>query len=232
MVSKLIELKNIEKVYKLKNDKVQALKSLNLTIEQGDFLMIMGKSGSGKTTLLNILGLLDSFDGGKYNFMGEDLINLDENKKSEIRNKYMGFIFQQFHLIESLNVASNVELPLLYGEHISSQERKKRVEKYIDLVGLIDKKNMLPSELSGGQQQRIAIARALINNPYVIFADEPTGALDSENGEAIMNILKSMNEENKTIVMVTHDEDLVRYANKVIYIKDGVITKVDEKCPL
>lgn len=231
-MSKLIELKNIEKVYKLKNDKVQALKSLNLTIEQGDFLMIMGKSGSGKTTLLNILGLLDSFDGGKYNFMGEDLINLDENKKSEIRNKYMGFIFQQFHLIESLNVASNVELPLLYGEHISSQERKKRVEKYIDLVGLIDKKNMLPSELSGGQQQRIAIARALINNPYVIFADEPTGALDSENGEAIMNILKSMNEENKTIVMVTHDEDLVRYANKVIYIKDGVITKVDEKCPL
>lgn len=231
-MSKLIELKNIEKFYKLRDEKLHALKSINLTINQGDFLMIMGKSGSGKTTLLNILGLLDSFDGGIYNFNGEDLINLYEDKKSELRNKYMGFIFQQFHLIESLSIGGNVELPLLYAGNIPVAERKERVDKYLDLVGLLNKKNVKPTELSGGQQQRIAIARALINNPYVIFADEPTGALDSETGEEIMNILKRMNEENKTIVMVTHDEDLVRYANKVIYIKDGVITKVDEKCPL
>ncbi|SHH98827.1 putative ABC transport system ATP-binding protein [Clostridium collagenovorans DSM 3089] len=231
-MSKLIELKNIEKFYKLRDEKLHALKSINLTINQGDFLMIMGKSGSGKTTLLNILGLLDSFDGGIYNFNGEDLINLYEDKKSELRNKYMGFIFQQFHLIESLSIGGNVELPLLYAGNIPVAERRERVDKYLDLVGLLNKKNVKPTELSGGQQQRIAIARALINNPYVIFADEPTGALDSETGEEIMNILKRMNEENKTIVMVTHDADLVRYANKVIYIKDGVITKVDEKCPL
>lgn len=231
-MNKLIELKNIEKFYKLRDEKLHALKSINLTINQGDFLMIMGKSGSGKTTLLNILGLLDSFDSGIYNFNGEDLINLYEDKKSELRNKYMGFIFQQFHLIESLSIGGNVELPLLYAGNIPVAERRERVDKYLDLVGLLNKKNVKPTELSGGQQQRIAIARALINNPYVIFADEPTGALDSETGEEIMNILKRMNEENKTIVMVTHDEDLVRYANKVIHIKDGVITRVDEKCPL
>lgn len=231
-MNKLIELKDIEKFYKLRDEKLHALKSINLTINQGDFLMIMGKSGSGKTTLLNILGLLDSFDSGIYNFNGEDLINLYEDKKSELRNKYMGFIFQQFHLIESLSIGGNVELPLLYAGNIPVAERRERVDKYLDLVGLLNKKNVKPTELSGGQQQRIAIARALINNPYVIFADEPTGALDSETGEEIMNILKRMNEENKTIVMVTHDEDLVRYANKVIHIKDGVITKVDEKCPL
>jgi len=228
-LSNLIELININKYYKLKENKLHVLKNINLTIQQGEFLMIMGKSGSGKTTLLNLLGLLDHFDMGEYVFNGKDVTHLNENERSEIRNSYMGFIFQQFHLIDSLSIGQNVELPLLYkeGNDISKNEKADRVEKYLDTVGLLHKKKQSPSELSGGQQQRIAIARALINNPYVILADEPTGALDSETGKEIMNILKKLNEENKTIIMVTHDSDLTKYASKVIHLKDGVITKVD-----
>lgn len=228
-MSKLIDLKNINKYYKLKDDKLHALKDINLTIEQGDFLMIMGKSGSGKTTLLNLLGFLDRFDKGNYIFKDKNVTNLNENQRSELRNSYMGFIFQQFHLIDSLSIGQNVELPLLYREKsgMSKKEKSHRVERYLDTVGLLHKKKQTPSELSGGQQQRIAIARALINDPYVIFADEPTGALDSETGKDIMNILKKLNEEKKTIIMVTHDSDLTRYASRVIYLKDGLITKVD-----
>lgn len=226
-MSKVIELKRVDKYYKMKSDKLHALKNADLKIEEGDFLMIMGKSGSGKTTLLNLLGLLDSFDGGNYIFKDKDVTHLDENQRSELRNNYMGFIFQQFHLIESLTIGQNVELPLLYKGSMGHREREILIEKHLFTVGLSDKKNRTPSELSGGQQQRAAIARALINNPYVIFADEPTGALDSETGNDIMNILKKLNEEGKTIIMVTHDEDLTRYANRVIHIKDGLITKVD-----
>lgn len=228
-MNKLIDLKNINKYYKLKDSNLHVLKDIDLTIEQGDFLMIMGKSGSGKTTLLNLLGFLDHFDDGNYVFNGKDVTHLNENERSELRNSYMGFIFQQFHLIDSLSIGQNIELPLLYREDtdITKKERDHRVEKYLDTVGLLHKKKQSPAELSGGQQQRIAIARALINNPYVILADEPTGALDSETGEEIMNILKKLNEENKTIIMVTHDDDLTKYASKVIHLKDGVITKVD-----
>jgi len=224
-LSNVIELKDINKYYKLKDDKLHALKSVNLEIEQGDFLVIMGKSGSGKTTLLNLLGLLDSFDSGQYIFNGKDVTNFNENERSELRNNYMGFIFQQFHLIDSLTIAQNVELPLLYKGKVPAKERDEAVDKYLEIVGLSEKKNQFPTELSGGQQQRIAIARALINNPYVIFADEPTGALDSNTSTEIMEILKKLNEDNKTIIMVTHDRDLVSYANKVIQIKDGVATK-------
>lgn len=224
-MSNVIELKEINKYYKMKENRLHALKSINLDIEQGDFLVIMGKSGSGKTTLLNLLGFLDSFDEGIYMFNGKNVTGLNENQKSELRNNYMGFIFQQFHLIDSLTIGQNVELPLLYKGNISHKERNSAIDKYLDMVGLLDKKDRFPSELSGGQQQRIAIARALINNPYVIFADEPTGALDSNTGIEIMEILKKLNEDNKTIIMVTHDEDLVRYANKVIRIKDGFVTK-------
>ncbi|WP_073003893.1 ATP-binding cassette domain-containing protein [Clostridium amylolyticum] len=228
-MNKVIELKNVNKYYKLKNDMLHALKDINLTINQGEFVMIMGKSGSGKTTLLNLLGFLDRFEKGNYIFNGKDVTNLNENQRSELRNSYMGFTFQQFHLIDSLTIGKNVELPLLYREKngMSRKERAKRVEKYLDTVGLLDKKKRSPSELSGGQQQRVAIARALINDPYVIFADEPTGALDSETGIDIMNILKRLNEEKKTILMVTHDEDLIKYASKVIHLKDGLITKVE-----
>ena len=204
-MSNVIELKDINKYYKLKDDKLHALKSVNLEIEQGDFLVIMGKSGSGKTTLLNLLGLLDSFDSGQYIFNGKDVTNFNENERSELRNNYMGFIFQQFHLIDSLTIAQNVELPLLYKGKVPAKERDEAVDKYLEIVGLSQKKNQFPTELSGGQQQRIAIARALINNPYVIFADEPTGALDSNTSTEIMEILKKLNEDNKTIIMVTHD---------------------------
>lgn len=224
-MSNIIEIHNLNKYYKLGKDRLHALINVNINIEQGDFVMIMGKSGSGKTTFLNILGLLDSFDEGKYNFNGNDVSNLKENDKAELRNSYMGFIFQQFHLIESLTIGKNVELPLLYKANMSYKTRNEFIERYLDMVDLLNKKNQLPLELSGGQQQRIAIARALINDPYVIFADEPTGALDSNTGTEIMNILKKLNEEGKTIIMVTHDEDLTKYANKVIRVKDGVVTK-------
>lgn len=222
-MSSFIELTNINKYYNLGKDKLHVLKSLNLEIKKGEFVMIMGKSGSGKTTLMNSLGFLDRFDDGIYNFNGEDVTSINENKKSELRNKYMGFIFQQFHLIDSLTIGKNVELPLLYKGGVPHKERKELVEKYLKLVGLEEKINRFPKELSGGQQQRIAIARSLINDPYVIFADEPTGALDSETSVQIMDILKKLNEEGKTIIMVTHDDDLVQYATRVIRIKDGVI---------
>lgn len=224
-MSSLMELKNINKYYALNKDRLHVLKSLNFSIEKGEFVMIMGKSGSGKTTLMNSLGFLDRFDDGIYNFNGEDVTNISENKKSELRNKYMGFIFQQFHLIDSLTIGKNVELPLLYKGGVPHKERKELVEKYLKLVGLEEKINRFPKELSGGQQQRVAIARSLINDPYVIFADEPTGALDSETSVQIMDILKKLNEEGKTIIMVTHDGDLVQYATRVIRIKDGVIVE-------
>lgn len=222
-MSSLIELKNINKYYGTDKEKLHVLKSLNMEIEQGEFLMIMGKSGSGKTTLMNSLGFLDRFDDGVYLFNNEEVTHIDENKKSELRNKYMGFIFQQFHLIDSLTIGKNVELPLLYKGNVSKKIREELVLKYLTLVGLEEKIDRHPKELSGGQQQRVAIARALINDPYVIFADEPTGALDSETGIQIMNILKELNKQGKTIIMVTHDGDLVNYATRVIKIKDGVI---------
>ena len=229
-MSNLMELKNINKYFSLNKDRLHVLKSLNFSIEKGEFVMIMGKSGSGKTTLMNSLGFLDRFDDGIYNFNGEDVTNISENKKSELRNKYMGFIFQQFHLIDSLTIGKNVELPLLYKGGVPHKERKELVEKYLKLVGLEEKVNRFPKELSGGQQQRVAIARSLINDPYVIFADEPTGALDSETSTQIMEILKKLNEEGKTIIMVTHDGDLVEYATRVIRIKDGVIVEGDNIC--
>ena len=226
-MSSLIELNNVNKYYNLKTDSLHVLKSINFKIEEGDFLIIMGKSGSGKTTLLNLLGLLDSFDDGEYLLKGKNVIGLNESERSTLRNLNMGFIFQQFHLIDSLTIGQNVELPLLYKGGVPKKEREKLVNKHLDLVGLKSKKNRMPSELSGGQQQRIAIARAMINNPSVIFADEPTGALDSETGIEIMRILKKLNEEKKTIIMVTHDRDLAKYANKIIMIKDGVASEVN-----
>jgi len=186
----------------------------------------MGKSGSGKTTLMNSLGLLDKFSNGKYLFNGQDITNVNENERARLRNEYLSFIFQQFHLIDSLTIAQNVELPLLYQKKYKKKERQKKVKEYLSLVGIEDKYNSKPNELSGGQQQRVAIARALINKPYVIFADEPTGSLDTENSIQIMNILSQLNKEGKTIIMVTHDKDLVKYATKVIEIIDGKIKEV------
>lgn len=221
-MNSFIELNNIQKYYRLGKNRLHVLKSLSLEIKHGDFVMIMGKSGSGKTTLLNILGFLDKFDEGEYIFDGKNVTNLTEVERSHFRNKNIGFIFQQFHLINNLNICQNIELPLLYDNKLGKKERLKRVENNLKMVGLLDKIKQFPNELSGGQQQRISIARALINDPQLIFADEPTGALDTNTSNEIMNILSSLNKQGKTIVMVTHDPDLKKYATKVVYLKDGV----------
>ncbi len=223
-LSNIIKLENIQKYYKVGKEKFHVLKSLSLEIESGEFVMIMGKSGSGKTTLLNVLGFLDKFDDGDYIFNGENVTNLNENQRSTFRNKNIGFVFQQFNLIETLDVYQNVELPLIYDASLKKSEREKIVKEKLEAVGLLDKIKQPPLQLSGGQQQRIAIARSLVNNPQLIFADEPTGALDSETSEEIMNLLKDLNNQGKTIIMVTHDADLVKYATKVVRLKDGVLS--------
>ena len=222
-LSKIVELKNINKFYKVGKEKAHILKSINLNIKKGEFVMIMGKSGSGKTTLLNILGFLDKFDEGEYIFNNQDVTRLNESERSNFRNLNIGFIFQQFNLINTLNIYQNVELPMIYNNKYSKQEKKAQIENNLSIVGLLDKMNQKPLQLSGGQQQRVAIARALVNNPEIIFADEPTGSLDSDTGIEIMDLLKELNKQGKTIIMVTHDEDLTKYASKVIKLKDGLI---------
>lgn len=219
----LIELSDIKKSYTSGRQKTDVLKGIDLKICEGEFIMIMGKSGCGKTTLMNIIGFLDKLTTGTYKFQGQDVSWLDENKKSTYRNENVGFIFQQFFLIESLNVQQNVELPMVYKGINNPTEKKDLAEKFLDLVGIKEKLKGKTTELSGGQQQRVAIARALVNDPLLIMADEPTGALDSGTGKMIMEILKRLNEQGKTIIMVTHDEDLTSYASRVIKMKDGLL---------
>lgn len=220
----LIKLNSVNKFYNSSKNEIHVLKNINLDIEYGDFVMIIGKSGSGKTTLLNSLALLDSFDDGEYIFNDMNISNFTENEKSNFRNQNIGFIFQQFNLIDNINIYSNVELPLLYCSKLSKEEKNNLISSNLDLLGILDKIDYMPNQLSGGQQQRVAIARALINDPYIIFADEPTGALDSETSTEIMNILKGLNNQGKTIIMVTHDIDLLRYATKIVSLKDGVLS--------
>lgn len=229
-MSSLIQLININKFYPIGRETLHVLKNASLHIQKGEFVMIMGKSGSGKTTLMNSLGFLDRFNQGVYLFNGEDVTNITENKKADLRNQNMGFIFQQFHLVDSLTIEKNVELPLLYKGGVPKKRRKELVEKCVGMLGLEEKLHRYPKELSGGQQQRVAIARALINNPFIIFADEPTGALDSETGKQIMGILSELNKQGKTIIMVTHDADLLSYATRVIRIKDGIIKEEGSTC--
>ena len=224
----LVELYDINKYYPVGKSQLHVLKDLNLTIEQGEFIMIMGKSGSGKTTLMNIIGFLDQLSDGEYIFDGKDASKLTENQKSTLRNEYIGFIFQQFFLIQSLSVVQNVELPMVYGGKKSEKKRREIALEYLKMVGLEGKEFSKTTELSGGQQQRVAIARALVNNPLLIMADEPTGALDSETSEDIMNILSNLNNEGKTIVMVTHDPDMRKYATRVVYMKDGLFLTEEE----
>lgn len=224
----LVELNDINKYYPVGKSTLHVLKNLNLTIEQGEFIMIMGKSGSGKTTLMNIIGFLDQLSDGEYIFDNKDASELTENQKSTLRNEYIGFIFQQFFLIQSLNVIQNVELPMVYGGKKKEKERRQIASDYLAMVGLEGKEFSKTTELSGGQQQRVAIARSLVNDPLLIMADEPTGALDSETSEDIMSILSNLNKEGKTIVMVTHDPDMRKYATRVVYMKDGLFLTEEE----
>ena len=217
----LIQMKDVTKKFGKGELETVVLKEINLTIHEGDFLMIVGKSGSGKTTLMNMIGFLDRLTTGTYSFLGEDVSLLNENKKSSIRNNHFGFIFQQFFLIDSLNVAQNVELPLIYAGEVNKKDRLEAAGKYLSLVGIPEKIKAKTKELSGGQQQRVAIARALINEPLLIMADEPTGALDSDTGIGVMSLLRELNKQGKTIIMVTHDEDLLQYATRIIRMHDG-----------
>ena len=220
-----IRLSNVNKYYKVGREKIHVLKDLSLDIESGEFLMIMGKSGSGKTTLLNIMGFLDNLDSGKFYFNGNDVSILSDNVRSEYRAKNIGYVFQQFNLIDTLNIFQNIEIPLIYSGVRDKEKRKSLILNRLKEVGLEGYENSFPNHLSGGQQQRVAIARALVNNPKVIFADEPTGALDSETGEEIMKLLKRLNEEGTTIIMVTHDMDMTQYASRVLNLKDGCFVK-------
>ena len=220
-----IKLDNIQKYYKVGKEKLHILKSLNLEIEEGEFIMIMGKSGSGKTTLLNVLGFLDKIDEGHYIFNDTDVSTLSENKRSEYRAKYAGFVFQQFNLIDTINVYQNIEVPLIYAGVKDKNKRKELIYEKLNQVGLSDKALGSPNHLSGGQKQRIAIARAIVNSPKIIFADEPTGALDSETGRDIMELLSSLNKNGTTVIMVTHDQDMTKYASRVITLKDGAFVK-------
>ena len=220
-----IKLDNIQKYYKVGKEKLHILKSLNLEIEEGEFIMIMGKSGSGKTTPLNVLGFLDKIDEGHYIFNDTDVSTLSENKRSEYRAKYAGFVFQQFNLIDTINVYQNIEVPLIYAGVKDKNKRKELIYEKLNQVGLSDKALSSPNHLSGGQKQRVAIARALVNSPKIIFADEPTGALDSETGRDIMELLSSLNKNGTTVIMVTHDQDMTKYASRVITLKDGAFVK-------
>jgi putative ABC transport system ATP-binding protein len=220
----LIQLKNITKVYKNHFIETKALDGVTLSIEKGEFVAIMGPSGSGKSTFLHILGLLDKPTTGEYFFEGKKVDDLDEDKLADFRNQKIGFVFQAYNLLPRISALKNVALPLVY-QGVGKEEREKRAFDELRAVGLADKTNHFPNQLSGGQQQRVAIARALVTNPSIILADEPTGNLASTQAEEIMKIFKDLNKKGKTIVLITHEEDIAKWAKRVVKIRDGRIIK-------
>ena len=222
MAEPLIELKNIYKIYPMGDEEVRASDGVSLSIDRGEFVAIVGKSGIGKSTLMNIIGALDVPTEGEYILGGEDVSEMSDDQLAQIRNKMIGFIFQQYNLLPKLNLLENVELPLLYAG-VPVQERKERALKSLAKVGLEEKWKNLPNQLSGGQQQRVSIARALAGDPSLILADEPTGALDSRTSREVLNFLRQLNEEGNTIVMITHDNSIALEAKRVVRIKDGKI---------
>ena len=218
----LIRLENVFKIYQTGETAVHALDGVTLDINRGEFVAIVGASGSGKSTCMNIIGCLDVPTSGSYHLAGEDVLAMNDDAKAKLRNKTLGFIFQQYNLIPKLNLCENVELAMLYAG-MSAGERHKRSLRLLEQVGLADKANNVPSQLSGGQQQRVAIARALAGEPAVILADEPTGALDSQTGREVLGYLKLLNNEGRTIVLITHDNAIARQAQRIIRLEDGKI---------
>ncbi len=216
----MIKLHNVTKSFRTDEIETIALNSINLGVEEGEFVAVMGPSGCGKSTLLNILGMIDNVTEGNYFFNGEDVAAYNERKLAGVRKHNLGFIFQSFNLIDELSVFENVELPLLY-QGINTTERKQRVDAVLEKIAIIQRRNHLPQQLSGGQQQRVAVARAVVSNPRLILADEPTGNLDSVNGEDVMQLLTKLNGEGTTIVMVTHSQPHAEYAQRVVNMLDG-----------
>lgn len=218
----LIELKDIYKIYEMGSEQVRASDGVSLTIRKGEFVAIVGKSGSGKSTLMNIIGALDVPTKGEYLLGGEDTSQMSDDELADIRNKMIGFIFQQYNLLPKLNLLENVELPLLYAG-MAAERRRERAMESLKRVGLEDKWKNLPKQLSGGQQQRVSIARALAGSPSLILADEPTGALDSKTSREVLDFLKELNEEGNTIVIITHDSSIALEAKRVVRVHDGKI---------
>ncbi len=218
----MIQVSNLEKIYRTEEIETVALNSISFEIKEGEFVAMMGPSGCGKSTLLNIIGLLDDVDKGSYLFNGIEVAGFNERKRAELRKHNIGFVFQSFNLIDELTVFENVELPLIYTG-VGSSERKKIVDEVLDKIQIAHRRNHFPQQLSGGQQQRVAVARAVVNNPKLILADEPTGNLDSRNGNEVMQLLTDLNEKGTTIIMVTHSEHDARFTHRVINMLDGQI---------
>lgn len=222
----MIKIENLQKVYKTEEIETTALNGIDLYVHKGEFVSIMGPSGCGKSTLLNVMGLLDKPEGGRYGFDGTDLLTLNDKERSNFRKKNMGFVFQNFNLIDELTVFENIELPLIYNK-VPSSERKRLVNEIIERMNIVNRSGHFPQQLSGGQQQRVAVARALVTKPKLVLADEPTGNLDSTHGNEVMELLCELNEAGTTIVMVTHSSHDASFSNRIVNLKDGHV--VSEK---
>ena len=224
MAEEILSMKNIIKSYYLGDEEQVILKGVDLNINRGEFVSILGPSGSGKSTMMNIIGCLDKASSGQYVLSGRDIKDLDENELAEIRSKEIGFIFQSFQLLPRLTALQNVELPMIYSG-VSPIKRKEIARKMLERVGLSERLNHYPNQLSGGQQQRVAIARALSTNPTILLADEPTGALDQSTGYQVMDLFKELHAEGRTIIMITHDENIAKQATRIVRILDGTIVE-------